>query len=236
MLRIARTSPDRRSATRDAQCVQFFAIGDVQQEEWYFDSGATTHMARVGTGFEDKQELAFQIGTANNGTMRSQARGTVNLDCVEGDVALQEVLEVPDLAANLLSVSKICAKGFEVLFTKQGCQVLTQDGEVFASGIAERGLYRLNRREVNRAEFGAQKDPVEFIEIEFPEWIEEAPVVRVPDRRLDEPEVASGGSISGGATAPAEPSEGSSSDTDFEDADDNDAIALPPQSLSLQHV
>nr|XP_029717236.1 uncharacterized protein LOC115260418 [Aedes albopictus] len=82
-----------------------------------------------------------------------------------------------------------------------------------------------------RSEFGAQKDPVEFIEIEFPEWIEEAPV-RVPDRRLDEPEVASGGSISGGATAPAEPSEGSSSDTDFEDADDNDAIALPPQSFA----
>nr|XP_029723930.1 SET and MYND domain-containing protein 4-like [Aedes albopictus] len=84
---------------------------------------------------------------------------------------------------------------------------------------------------LERSEFGAQKDPVEFIEIEFPEWIEEAPPVRVPDRRLDEPEVASGGSISGGATAPAEPSEGSSSDTDSEDADDNDAIALPPQSI-----
>lgn len=60
------------------------------------------------------------------------------------------MLEIVDLATNLLSVSKICAKGFQMLFTKEGYQVLMQNGEVFALGTAERRLYRLNRREMDR--------------------------------------------------------------------------------------
>ena len=93
-----------------------FAIGEVQQGEWYFDSGATTHMAQAGTEFVSKEEVDFQVGTANNGKMSSKARGVVNLGCIEGDVAVQDVLEVPELAANLPSVSKICANGFDVKF------------------------------------------------------------------------------------------------------------------------
>lgn len=47
-----------------------------------------------------------------------QAKGTVNLERVkaEGDNVLQEMLAIPDLAANLIYVSKICTKGLDVLF------------------------------------------------------------------------------------------------------------------------
>lgn len=125
-----------------------FAMGDnVDDEEWYFDSGATTHMARSGAEFTSKQEVSYHIGTANKSNMTANSRGSVNLECVEGPVEVQEVLEVPDLAANLLSVSKICSKGFNMTFTATDCKVLTKTGEVFASGVAEGGLYKLNRKQ-----------------------------------------------------------------------------------------
>lgn len=125
------------------------AVGDVDQGEWYFDSGATTHMAKPGWNLHGKQEISCQVSTANKTSMMARVKGVISLDCVEGPVDVQEVLEVPDLAANLLSVSKICSKGFTVKFTASGCTVLDENGQVFASGTAEGGLYRLNRQVQN---------------------------------------------------------------------------------------
>ena len=127
-------------------CSTGSAVGDVDQGEWYFDSGATTHMARPGWNLRGKQEISCQVGTANKASMMAKVKGVVELNCVEGPVDIQDVLEVPDLAANLLSVSKICSKGFTVTFTASGCMVLDENGEVFASGTADGGLYRLNRQ------------------------------------------------------------------------------------------
>ena len=123
-----------------------FAMGDVDQNEWYFDSGATSHMARSGADFEAKAEVSLHVGTANNSSMLAKAEGTVNLDCIEGSVDVRNVLEVPDIATNLLSIGRICENGFTVVFTKDDCKVLTEDGQTFASGTADGGLYRLNRK------------------------------------------------------------------------------------------
>lgn len=119
-------------------------VGDVDMDEWFFDSGATSHMARSKADFRGKQNMSHEVGTAKNASMRVTAKGVVNLDCVEGTVDVQEVSEVPDLATNLLSISKIC--GFKVVFSAFDCKVLDEDGEVFVSGTADNGLYRLNRQ------------------------------------------------------------------------------------------
>lgn len=65
----------------------------------------------LGTSYESKRNLAFQSRTANNGRMCSKAKGAVNLECVEGYFAVQDVLEILNLAANLLSVGRIYEKG-----------------------------------------------------------------------------------------------------------------------------
>ena len=74
----------------------------------------------------------------------------------------------------------------------------------------------------------AQNDPVEFLEIEFPEVIEVLPTQRTAEQQA----VATEASTSGGATEILEEVlESSFSDNDFEDAN-GDNIALPPQSVN----
>lgn len=88
---------------------------------------------------------------ANNGSICSRAKGTVNLECVEGDVAVEDVmkLEVSDLAANLLSVGKICDKDFN---DRQGRVSIANSTEKCSyRALQERGSYRLNRWKVNKA-------------------------------------------------------------------------------------
>lgn len=55
------------------------AVGDVDQGEWYFDSGATTHMARPGWNLRGKQEISCQVGTANKASMMAKVKGVVEL-------------------------------------------------------------------------------------------------------------------------------------------------------------
>ncbi|XP_055551663.1 uncharacterized protein LOC129734007 [Wyeomyia smithii] len=65
---------------RRAMCA-VLAVGNVDQDEWYFDSGDTTHMARPGSNYQAKQEVSYQVGTANKNCMTAKVKGIVNLDC-----------------------------------------------------------------------------------------------------------------------------------------------------------
>lgn len=56
--------------------------------------------------------------------MTIKIQGVVNLHCFDRPVDVQDVLEVPELAANVLSVSKICSKAFTVVFLADHCEVL----------------------------------------------------------------------------------------------------------------
>nr|XP_029729615.1 uncharacterized protein LOC115266995 [Aedes albopictus] len=96
--------PERVKSKPKGLC-SIFAIGDVKNDAWYFDSGATCHMARVNQGFTDEKILEHNVGTANNGSMKAVARGTVGLRSEDGLINVHDVLKIPDLATNLLSIS-----------------------------------------------------------------------------------------------------------------------------------
>lgn len=118
-----------------------FAIGDANAESWYFDSGATCHMAKPNQNFTDETKLEQVIWTANNGGMIAMGKGTVELK--QNNVNVHEVLKVPDLVTNLLSVSEICKKGHTVIFTAEKCEVKDANGKIIVSGKQEKGLYRV---------------------------------------------------------------------------------------------
>lgn len=78
--------------------------------------------------------------------MKSTSKGLVKLELQEGSIEVQDVLQVPDLATNLSSVSRICKKGLSVIFTAETWEVRDEDGDVIASGMETGGLYRLNTK------------------------------------------------------------------------------------------
>lgn len=118
-------------------------MGDVKDDAWYFDSGATCHMTRANHRFTDETELEHNVGTANNGSMTAIARGTVGLPSKDGVIDVHDVLKIPDIATNLLSVSSICKRGHKVIFTADKCKVRDEGGKLVVSGTEEGGLYRL---------------------------------------------------------------------------------------------
>lgn len=66
-------------------------------------------------------------------------------------VLLQNVLHVPNISSNLISVSAIAAKGYKVTFSKTICEVYNPEDNLVISGtLSKNNVYKLNLKSVNQ--------------------------------------------------------------------------------------
>lgn len=71
----------------------------------------------------------------------------------EGIIIIEDVNYVPDISANLLSVSKIVKNGYSVLFSDKGVKVNNEQGAVVATGSLVNGLFRLDEMKAGDEQF-----------------------------------------------------------------------------------
>jgi hypothetical protein len=119
----------------------------VSGDDWYIDSGATQHMSRDRAVFSEYNPISgravymgdhTEVQAVGEGTVR--ARLQVSGSTING--TFTKVLHVPDLKANLISVSRLIQDGFTVNFTVGGCQVL-KSNKIVAEAVLVNRLYRL---------------------------------------------------------------------------------------------
>ena len=84
-----------------------------------------------------RKTQAVAIYTADNAVLYAQGIGNVQLiaqtDQGEVDLILHDVLHVPALQTNLVSVLKIVQKGHSVIFTDASTSVVSSQGQVIAT-------------------------------------------------------------------------------------------------------
>lgn len=93
---------------------------------WFLDSGATSHMTNDSSIFcEFDSKCNGDITVANGSKVKCTGKGKVKLNLLvqnnEHLITLNDVLLVPSIDSNLISVSKLCDKGFAVSFDSLGC-------------------------------------------------------------------------------------------------------------------
>ena len=97
---------------------------------WYLDSGTSFHMTRDKEFFSDLEErdLKMHIEMGNDGRYRATGIGTITFQRESGDLlTLRYVMYVPGLKKNLVFVSMLEDRGYDVIFSK---------GKVFLHHIA----------------------------------------------------------------------------------------------------
>jgi len=116
---------------------------------WAIDSGASQHMCRSKELFselEDLQSPVF-IRVGNGSKVEAKLSGKVQLNTrIKGgsdQITLSNVLYVPELAENLLSVRRATAKGFKFNFSGENVTILNPNQEIVGCGSVQKGLYRL---------------------------------------------------------------------------------------------
>ncbi|XP_062713191.1 nuclear RNA export factor 1 [Aedes albopictus] len=122
-------------------------FNDSDQDQWFFDSGASVHMT---WNHNLKENMKHSVGTliaANEGIIKVTATGSTVLKphCQQEAIPVKEVQLLPELGANLLSVSQIVKQGHTVIFTNDGCRVVDTDGDFIATGIHDNNLFKLEQ-------------------------------------------------------------------------------------------
>jgi hypothetical protein len=111
------------------------------------DSGATQHMFHSKESFDDDLRAKKTTDAcANSQEIESIHTGTVNISLGDSIKALRDVLHVPELKKNLLSVRALTREGHKVTFNPDGTVVMTEtdnDEHSFEIGQAVGDLYHL---------------------------------------------------------------------------------------------
>jgi hypothetical protein len=106
-----------------------------QKYPWYIDSGCSKHM----TGDKDKfmsisKSKTGNVTFGNDEPGKIKGKGMVSLSNSKGKD--QDVMLVDGLKHNFLSVSQMCDRGCEVVFTSKDCNIKSvNSGQVVAKGI-----------------------------------------------------------------------------------------------------
>ena len=115
-------------------------------DEWLVDSGATAHMTYDKSILHDVKPSSSQISIGDASSIEASCVGDVFLNTSSNDepAVLQDVLHVPRISANLLSVYRITKQGYGVYFDSSVLEVIdTNSLQIVASGTQEGGLYHL---------------------------------------------------------------------------------------------
>lgn len=125
------------------------------QDNWIVDSGATCHICNNRRSFVEIHPLKKpQLVTLGDGhELSATETGDVTLELLSKDgktkrCRLHDVLYVPELEYNLLSVTKATEAGKRVKFDSNDCQLLDQDDKVVAVGVRRGSLYYLSCQQV----------------------------------------------------------------------------------------
>jgi hypothetical protein len=120
-----------------------------KSQEWFIDSGATSHVCNDRAVMHDYEELTNPIVIKLGGhhTVEAVGRGevTMKLSTSSGDnhtTKVPNVLHAPKMRRNLLSVSAATANGAKVEFDAKQA-VIKKNGRVIGTGTKHGNLYRL---------------------------------------------------------------------------------------------
>ena len=141
-----------------------------KRSDWIIDSGASCHMTWEKELFHEYKELSGSTVKLGDGrTVEAMGEGTVKVSVYRGKLhtlSMKNVLHVPELSCNLMSVRQITDRRFHITFKNDRCQIKSVGGVIVGSGIKRGNLYVMEGRS------------------ERPEVLGEANVVTVSDRNL----------------------------------------------------
>ena len=137
-------------STTDTAIAMVSHLGNATaSDRWILDLGASHNMCSNRSWFSHFKPLPSPINVvlADDHTIQGMGVGHITVMAMAGDkwhhAILQEVLYVPELQGNLLSVPQLVNRGISVQFTKAGCQLVDPKGNTFCETSQHGALYSM---------------------------------------------------------------------------------------------
>ena len=124
------------------------------KDVWFVDSGASHHMTSHEEWFRDLRtpDRPGFIETGDDTTHPIRHIGNVPFGKEGEQTCIKNVLHVPTITKNLVSVGQIVEQGMQVRFNKEGC-FIEKDGRLIAKSRKDGHMFILDSNEVKSAMF-----------------------------------------------------------------------------------
>ncbi len=135
------------SRSAQAKVMSVFGIKfSTNKNVWILDSGASSHLCCNGELFNKLEKSTQSILLASGESVNAQGVGDVFLQSGNTEITLRNVLFVPDLHSNILSVSKIISYGHCVTFGKNTARVVDSYGKDCFEAKLIAGIFCVNMK------------------------------------------------------------------------------------------
>lgn len=106
-----------------------FATGVIRRS-WLVDSGCTHHMSYDEKSFANlDRSFRAKVKIGNGDYINVEGRGDIAVDGLKGRKLISDVLYVPKIDQNLLSVGQLVQKGYKVMFEEGFCLIADSSGK-----------------------------------------------------------------------------------------------------------
>ena len=112
----------------------------MQPNTWWIDSGATHHYCPDRSWFSEYHEIhPYEVRMGNNTTSTAVGFGTIHYvvhhNGERKQYNLRNVVHVPTLRLNLLSVQQLDEEGIDIHFINHVCHIADRDGNILCTGV-----------------------------------------------------------------------------------------------------
>ncbi|UYV79137.1 hypothetical protein LAZ67_17001217, partial [Cordylochernes scorpioides] len=118
---------------------------DNLEQQWILDSGASSHMTFHLDHLKNIQAMNKKITLADDSYITSESIGDVEIkNSDEESIILKDVLYVPKLSDNLISVSKLIQDKKQILFDSKGGHIQNEEGDTLSTASKIEDFYIIN--------------------------------------------------------------------------------------------
>ena len=115
-------------------------------DSWFIDSATSWHMTSHNDWYTSLRPTGdeLKVSVGNGAKCPVKGVGTISFKTKEGSIRkLTDVLWVPDLSRNLLSVAAITDRDLQVRFDKKEAIITNSKNEIMAKGVRRNNIYDL---------------------------------------------------------------------------------------------
>ncbi|CAF0996316.1 unnamed protein product [Brachionus calyciflorus] len=117
---------------------------------WLLDSGATNHLCCIKSMFSDLKPHSSKVKVGDGRDLEVMGIGNIKAKIKSKNdlksITIENVLYVPELSVNLISIGKLSRKGFKIIFEREKCNIVSNDETIIEakSWSQNKNLYELS--------------------------------------------------------------------------------------------
>ena len=132
-------------------------ISNTPCDSWLVDSGCTNHMTSDEKLFRNlDKSIKSRVRIGNGEHLAVEGQGTVTIKSCAGIKLVYDVMYVPEIDQNLLSVEQLVEKGFKVTFEEGKCLIFDSGGQKLFKIEMQQKSFSLNPLENEQVAFKCQ--------------------------------------------------------------------------------